>query len=222
MQPQRRLSQFPPVNDWHRASCVRTCQIQVKEAAAASQLMVWSQQEATFTTGTWFQKWQHLKIGPWWSLLSSAWTQAEENVPNSLFLKSFTSFSWNHTSEPEKDEIQNTFADYRNPLSAGVFNESRGACGSSARRKHVLLGPAPETSTITAGRTLPLHKYIAQCHSNYACDEMQKLRQLLSCWLTFVGAFRADAFLRLYNAEHHTANKHTTSLKLAHYKAKLQ
>lgn len=58
------------------------------------------------------------------------------------------------------------------------------------------------------------HKHIGQCHSNYACDEMQKLRQLLSCWLTFVGAFRADAFLRLYKAEHHTANKHTALIKV--------
>lgn len=67
------------------------------------------------------------------------------------------------------------------------------------------------------------YTYVAPYSSNYACDEMQKLRYYFSCWQTFVGAVKADAFPGLDGGDHHTASKcKPASLQGAHYITKSQ
>lgn len=62
------------------------------------------------------------------------------------------------------------------------------------------------------------YTYVMRYSSNYACNEMQKSRHCLSCWQTFVGAFRADTFPGFEGREYHSASKCIpASLQGAHY-----
>lgn len=83
---------------------------------------------------------------------------------------------------------------------------------------------APEITTFTAKRDLPLHTTcVGQYSGNYRCDEPQKLRHVLFCQQIFKSAIRPDAFPRLDMGELHPASKHMlASLKIVHYNVKWQ
>lgn len=110
--------------------------------------------------------------------------------------RSLPYFSWNPSSESERDEIQNTFSNSRSPLSAGLLSERRAAQGRFVWRNRVLLA-CPRKWQIHCWEGFAIaYNHVAQYSGYYACNENQKLSHLLFYQQT-LSAFRSDIFPKL-------------------------